>query len=98
MKICIWGDELIGWVSGTMLAQYGNQISFIRGDNQESASMPVFSEPGLRKLIEEQEKSGRITFCNIKIKQEDTQDNIQQIEVHLFCFSANQKPQALEAA
>lgn len=85
MKICIWGDELVGWVTGAMLAQCGNQICFA----QESSSLPKFSEPGLNRLLGEQQNLGNITFCN---------NNSQQYDIHLFCFSANQKQQALKVA
>jgi len=95
MKVCIWGDELIGWVSGAMLAQCGNQVCFAQADTQKSTPpKPAFSEPGLEKLIEDQEGLGRITFCNSNT----TPECVQQADIHLFCFSANQKPQALKTA
>ena len=67
MKICIWGNELNSWVSGAMFAQCGNQVIFSDSKNWETSekdSQYTFSEPGLNKLIEEQENLGRITFCN----------------------------------
>lgn len=102
MKICIWGDELIAWVSGGVFAQYGNQVCFAqcfdnqidKKDSAQQPSLPGFSEPGLKQLIEEQTKLGKITFCNNASNSTDIQD----ATIHLFCYSANQKSQALKTA
>ncbi|MCX7820631.1 MAG: UDP-glucose/GDP-mannose dehydrogenase family protein [Brevinematales bacterium] len=66
MKICMVGTGYVGLVSGTCLAEIGNEVICI-DNNQEKIDMlnsnivPIY-EPRLEELIESNRQAGRLTF------------------------------------
>jgi len=66
MKITIFGSGYVGLVSGTCLAEVGNDVLCVDVDENKIASlkagkMPIY-EPGLDDLVEKNVKTGRLNF------------------------------------
>jgi len=59
MKICVWGDELAGWVATAHLAGYGNEV-IKAGSALVPAESAIRIEPGLMERIEQGIAAGRI--------------------------------------
>ncbi|KEA64258.1 UDP-glucose dehydrogenase [Marinobacterium lacunae] len=59
MKICVWGDELAGWIAAAQLASYGNDI-IKAGSALAPAESAIRIEPGLMAQIEHNVADGRI--------------------------------------
>lgn len=56
MKVCVYGDSLHGWIASAAFAETGNRVWV---DAPEDSDYPA-REPGLRELVEEQRKTGRL--------------------------------------
>ena len=66
MKVCVIGTGYVGLVTGTCLAETGNQVTCVDIDAEKVARMkrgeiPIY-EPGLDVLFERNIRQGRLTF------------------------------------
>ncbi len=66
MQIAMVGTGYIGLVTGTCFAECGNDVVCIDIDEQKIAGLrenvlPIY-EPGLRELVERNQRAGRLTF------------------------------------
>ena len=88
MKICVVGTGYVGLVSGTCLAEMGNEVICVDSDlnkinNLKNGVVPIF-EPGLEELINTNVKENRLKFST---------DLKNAIEKSLICFIAVGTPQ-----
>jgi UDPglucose 6-dehydrogenase len=65
-RICVIGTGYVGLVSGTGLADFGNQviccdIDTSKIDMLQHGEIPIY-EPGLKELVDRNVKSGRLSF------------------------------------
>ena len=79
MKITIVGTGYVGLVTGTCLADSGNDVTCLDVDEKKVAilkngSVP-FYEPGLEELVERNTKVGRLHFAS------DTHEAIAAAEI-----------------
>src|ERR1700744_1133073 len=66
MRVTIFGTGYVGLVTGTCLAEVGNDVVCVDVDKSkierlERGEMPIF-EPGLAELVEDNRKAGRLRF------------------------------------
>lgn len=66
MKVTIIGTGYVGLVTGTCLAELGNQILCIDIDPAKiellnNGGVPIY-EPGLKELIDRNREAGRLAF------------------------------------
>ena len=66
MKVVVVGTGYVGLVTGTCLAESGNEVACIDNnpkkiDTLNSGGMPIY-EPGLAELVARNRKDGRLTF------------------------------------
>ena len=83
MKITIFGTGYVGLVTGTCLAEVGNEVLCMdidqnKIDNLNKGVIPIY-EPGLEDMVKENHKAGRLRF---------TSDAAQAVEHGLFQFIA----------
>lgn len=78
MKICVVGTGYVGLVSGTCMADVGNEVCCV-DKNKEKVEMlkagksPIF-EPGLEELVKHNSAEGRLTFTdNLKVGMENAE-------------------------
>lgn len=88
MKVCVVGTGYVGLVTGTCLAEMGNDVVCV--DNNEEkirllneGGIPIY-EPGLEELIRTNTREGRLTF---------TSDLESAVEQSLICMIAVGTPQ-----
>ncbi len=79
MKVCVIGTGYVGLVTGTCLAETGNQVTCVDIDAEKVARMkageiPIY-EPGLDVLFERNIRQGRLTFTT------DLSQGIKEAEV-----------------
>ncbi len=83
MKITIYGSGYVGLVTGTCLAEVGNDVLCVDIDQNKidalkQGKIPIF-EPGLEKLVLKNKDAGRLSF---------TTDMKQAVDFGLFQFIA----------
>lgn len=66
MKLCIMGTGYVGLVTGTCLADLGNEVICVSGDENKinllkQGKVPIY-EPNLDELIEKNIKENRLFF------------------------------------
>jgi UDPglucose 6-dehydrogenase len=66
MKVAVVGTGYVGLVTGTCLAESGNEVACIdnnakKVDTLNTGGMPIY-EPGLAELVGKNRKDGRLTF------------------------------------
>ena len=95
MNICVIGTGYVGLVTGTCLAETGNQVVCVDIDQQKVENMkkgivPIY-EPQLDVFFERNLKQGRLSFTT------DLAEGVRNAEVlflalptplsHFFCFT-----------
>lgn len=78
-KICVIGTGYVGLVTGTCFADLGNNVMCLDVNEERISSlkkgiMPIY-EPGLEQLVEQNVKSGRLTFTT------DYQEALRDVEI-----------------
>lgn len=68
MKITVVGTGYVGLVTGTCLADYGNDVCCVdvakeKIDNLKKGVIPIY-EPGLKNLVSENAQAGRLKFSS----------------------------------
>src|SRR5437588_6849916 len=68
MKICMVGTGYVGLVTGTCLAESGNEVVCVDKDESkiatlEAGGLPIY-EPGLLELVERNRREGRLRFTS----------------------------------
>jgi UDPglucose 6-dehydrogenase len=66
MKVAVVGTGYVGLVTGTCLAESGNEVACVdnnpkKVDTLNAGGMPIY-EPGLAELVAKNRKDGRLTF------------------------------------
>lgn len=66
MKVAVFGSGYVGLVTGTCLADVGNQVSCVDVDSDKidalkKGHIPIY-EPGLEQLVLDNQKQGRLEF------------------------------------
>ena len=66
MKLCIMGTGYVGLVTGTCLADLGNEVICVSGDENKinllrKGKVPIY-EPDLNELVEKNVKENRLFF------------------------------------
>ena len=83
MKIAIVGTGYVGLVTGTCLADSGNDVTCLDVDEKKVAVLKngnvPFYEPGLEELVERNAKVGRLHFTS------DTYEAIAAAEIVFPC-------------
>ena len=79
MKVCVVGTGYVGLVTGTCLAETGNDVTCLDVDAQKVARLnageiPIF-EPGLEPLVKRNVQAGRLRFTS------DTKTSIESAEI-----------------
>ncbi len=88
MKLCVVGTGYVGLVTGTCLAEMGNDVTCVDIDADKVAKLhqgisPIY-EPGLDEIIRSNVSEGRLTF---------TTDLATAVKESLVCFIAVGTPQ-----
>jgi UDPglucose 6-dehydrogenase len=88
VKVCVIGTGYVGLVTGTCLAEMGNNVLCIDNDANkiqrlEAGEVPIY-EPGLEELIKSNKQEGRLAF---------TTDLNQAVKDSLICIIAVGTPQ-----
>src|SRR6266446_6348090 len=93
MRIAVIGTGYVGLVTGTCLAESGNEVIGIDKDGDkiavlESGRLPIY-EPGLLELVERNRREGRLSF---------TTDLVHGINSAQLVFVAVGTPQGVDGA
>jgi UDPglucose 6-dehydrogenase len=93
MKLCVIGTGYVGLVTGTCLAEMGNDVICVdnnqaKVDALKAGHVPIY-EPGLEELIKSNTLEGRLHF---------TTDLKGAVEKSLVCFIAVGTPQSEDGA
>lgn len=88
MKVCVVGTGYVGLVTGTCLAEMGNDVICVDNNAEKveflkNGGVPIY-EPGLEELIKSNTREGRLTF---------TTDLADAVDKSLICFIAVGTPQ-----
>jgi UDPglucose 6-dehydrogenase len=88
VNVCVVGTGYVGLVTGTCLAEMGNNVVCIDNDSQkiqrlEAGEVPIY-EPGLEELLKSNTQEGRLTF---------TTDLQQAVKESTICIIAVGTPQ-----
>jgi len=89
MNIAVVGTGYVGLVSGTCLADLGNNVICVDIDEKkiktlQEGGVPIY-EPGLKELIEENVKAGRLSFTT------DLKEAIDKSKVIFICVNTPPK-------
>ncbi|MBY0402608.1 MAG: FAD-dependent monooxygenase, partial [Cyanobacteria bacterium] len=93
MKVCVVGTGYVGLVTGTCLAEMGNDVICVDNNQDkvkrlEAGEVPIY-EPGLDELIQTNTREGRLKFTT----------NLQEaVKKSLICFIAVGTPQSEDGA
>lgn len=90
MKLCIMGTGYVGLVTGTCLADLGNEVICVSGDENKinllkQGKVPIY-EPNLDELIEKNIKENRLFFST------DSKKSIQKSEIIFICKGTPSQP------
>lgn len=93
MKVCVIGTGYVGLVTGTCLAEMGNDVICVDNNVEkikqlERCESPIY-EPGLEELLQSNTREGRLRF---------TTDLDQAVKTSLICFIAVGTPQSDDGA
>src|SRR4051812_13494808 len=88
MKIIVIGTGYVGLVSGTCLAESGNEVLCVDKDAKkiamlEEGRIPIY-EPGLRELVDRNVQEGRLTFGT------DLSAGLDQAQLAFICVGTPQ--------
>ena len=88
LRICVIGTGYVGLVGAAVFADWGNEVVGVDIDEKkikkiESGEMPIF-EPGLKELVLENIKVGRLTFTT-KLK-----EGMRDAEIVFICVGTPQ--------
>lgn len=93
MKVCVIGTGYVGLVTGTCLAEMGNDVTCVDNNADKvkrlrQGEVPIY-EPGLEELIRSNTQEGRLRF---------TTDLEEAVKGSLICFIAVGTPQSDDGA
>jgi UDPglucose 6-dehydrogenase len=93
MKVCVIGTGYVGLVTGTCLAEMGNDVTCVDNNADKvkrlrQGEVPIY-EPGLEELIRSNTQEGRLRF---------TTDLDEAVKASLICFIAVGTPQSDDGA
>jgi UDPglucose 6-dehydrogenase len=93
MKVCVIGTGYVGLVTGTCLAEMGNDVICVDNNADKvkhllAGEVPIY-EPGLEELIRSNTREGRLHF---------TTDLVKAVQSSLICFIAVGTPQSDDGA
>src|SRR3989338_8040663 len=89
MKIAIAGSGYVGLVTGTCLAELGNDVVCVDIDKEKinklnKGQVPIY-EPGLDELIKRNKKEGRLSFTT------DLKDAVKKSDIIFICVGTPPK-------
>ncbi len=89
MKIAVFGTGYVGLISGTCLAELGNEVVCVDVDNEKIEQLkqgkPTIYEPGLSEMIKRNSEDQRLVFTT------NSERAVKENDIILICVGTPQK-------